>query len=628
MSFFQPGLVARAALCAAGLSLSCPPLFAQGDAVQQQIVVTANRVGVPVAQALADIVVIDDTVLREAAGRTLEEVLRERAGVQLSRTGPPGQTAGVFIRGASMSNVVVLIDGVRVGSATLGQAALESLGLAAIERIEVLRGPGSALYGADAVGGVIQVFTRRAGAAPRAQAALHVGGYGSNEGNVGASGKFGSVDAALTLSREASDSVSALNPGDAFNNFNPDRDGFTRRTASAQLGGQFLPGQRLGVQLLDSRLRSQYDAAEFAPPDFLPDPSPDFRNRLHTRTLAVTHRADSLPGGLRSELALSESRDELDSGGNTIDRFDTRRRQLSWQPSIALGTATLVGVLEASRTQVRSSSFGADVRRSTNNALGFSAFGPWGSHRWQVDLRRDDHDVYGGQTTGKLGYAWQAGAAWTLRAAAGTAFRAPSFNELYFPDFGVETIRPERARSVEAGVAFREGATTAQLTAYDNRVRDLIGFEADPAACPPGYAFGCARNIDRARLRGVSAEAGSRLGALSWRVAAEYLDARDRASGERLTRRARHSGSGEMAWDGGAWGVAAVLNGVGSRVEGGERQGAYELLDLRAHWSFATQWRLEAKLLNALDRRYEPVKDYGALGRQAWIGVRFDTAGF
>jgi vitamin B12 transporter len=618
---FRFALLAGASACAslAGAQ-SVPPA--------QQVVVTANRLGVPVAQALADIVVIDETVLRESAGRSLEELLRERAGVQLSRTGPPGQTAGVFIRGASMSNVVVLIDGVRVGSATLGQAALESLSLAAIERVEVLRGPGSALYGPDAVGGVVQIFTRRAGNAPRAQAALHVGGYGSNEASVGASGRFGALDAALTLSREASDSVSALNPGDAFGNFNPDRDGFSRRTASAQLGWQLLPQQRLGLQLLDSRLRSHYDAAEFAPPNFLPDPSPDFRNRLDTRTVALTHRAEVLPGGLRSELALSESRDELDSGGNTIDRFDTRRRQLSWQPSVALGTATLVGVLEATRTQVRSSSFGAEARRSANNALGLSAFGPWGAHRWQVDLRRDDHDVYGGQTTGKLGYAWQPSAAWTLRTAAGTAFRAPSFNELYFPGFGVESIRPERARSLEAGVAFREGATTAQLTAYDNRVRDLIGYEGDPSACPPGYAFGCARNINRARLRGLSAEAGSRLGALSWRVAAEYLDARDRASGERLARRARHSGSGEVAWDGGAWGVAAVLNGVGNREEGGALQGAYELLDLRAHWSFASQWRLEAKLLNALDRRYEPVKDYGALGRQAWIGVRFDSAGF
>ncbi len=177
-------------------------------------VVTANRVGVPLNQVLADVVVIDESVLRDGAGRSIEELLREHAGVQLSRTGPPGQSAGVFIRGASMSNVVVLIDGVRVGSATLGQAALESLGLGAIERFEVLRGPGSALYGADAVGGVIHIFTRRGGdAAPRAQAALHVGGYGSSEASVGLSRRFGTVDAARTLAREASDSVCGVGRG-------------------------------------------------------------------------------------------------------------------------------------------------------------------------------------------------------------------------------------------------------------------------------------------------------------------------------------------------------------------------------------------------------------------------------
>jgi vitamin B12 transporter len=593
----------------------------------QQVVVTANRVPVPLSQVLADVVVIDEAQLRNAAGSSIEDVLRDFAGVQLSRTGPPGQSAGIFIRGASMANTVVLIDGVRIGSATLGQAALEALGLGAIERIEILRGPGSSLYGADAVGGVVQVFTKRGQrGAPRVQGAVHAGRYGSSEVQGSVSGVVGDFDLALSASREASDSVSAVaNPADALGRYNPDADGFSRGSVSAQLGYVVTPSQRIGLRLLDTRLRSQFDSAEFLPPNFLPDPSPDFRNRLNTKLVALTHSATA-SAGWRSELTLAESRDELASGANTIDRFDTRRRQLTWQPSVELASnITFVGLIERNEVRVLASSFGADARRSSNTALGISAIGRIDVHRWQVDLRHDDHDVYGAQTTGKLGYAWQAAPQWTLRAAAGTAFRAPSFNELYFPGFGVETIQPERARSVEVGTAWQGDGWSAQATAFDNRVSDLIGYQPDPAACPAGYTFGCAANVSRARLRGTSLSAQGVEGAWRWRIGAELLDAKDRNTGARLVRRAAYTGNATLGYDASPWGAQATVNAVGARPEGGAQLAAYQLLDLGAHWQLASSWRLEAKLLNAFDKRYEPAQDYGALGRQAWIGVRFDS---
>lgn len=610
------------------LPAATPAQTTDPTSAAQQVVVIANRVPVPLSQVLADVIVIDEAQLRNAAGSTVEDLLRDMAGVQLSRNGGPGQSAGIFIRGASMANTVVLIDGVRIGSATLGQAALEALGLGAIERIEVLRGPGSSLYGADAVGGVVQVFTRRGQrGAPRFHASLSAGRYRSGEAQAGASAVLGDVDVALSLSREASDGVSAVaNPADAFGRYNPDADGFSRGSVSAQVGYALTQTQRIGLRLLQTRLRSQFDSSEFGPPPTsTPDPSPDFRSRLKTKLAALTHSA-TIGGAWRSELMLAESRDELASGANVVDRFDTRRRQLSWQPSVELASeTTLVGLAERTELRVQSTSFGADARRSNNNALGVSAVGRIDVHRWQIDLRHDEHDVYGGQTTGKLAYAWQATPQWLLRAAAGTAFRAPSFNELYFPDFGVPGIRPERSRSVEVGVTWQGAGVSAQATGYDNRVRDLINFESDPAACPAGYAFGCAANIGRARLRGLSLSAQGAVDAWRWRVGAELLDAKDRGTGQRLTRRAAYSGNATLGYDAAPWGAHATINAVGARPEGGAQLAAYQLLDLGAHWQFASSWRFEAKLLNAFDRRYEPAKDYGALGRQAWIGVRFDS---
>jgi vitamin B12 transporter len=590
----------------------------------QQIVVTGNRVPVALSQLLSDVVVLDETVLRDAAGRSLDELLRDHAGLQLSRNGGPGQSTGLFVRGASMSNTVVLVDGVRIGSATLGQAALEGLSLAGIERIEVLRGVGSALYGADAVGGVIQIFTRQGKAdASRWQAAVHRGGYGSSQASASGSARWGAVDAAASVSRDASDGVSAVaSPGGAFGSYNPDADGFRRGSANAQLGLNLSASQRVGLQALESRLNSQYDATDLAG-----DSSPDFRNRLTTRTVALTHSVAEPALGFRSDLQWSQSDDDLRTGAVVVDRFNTQRDALSWQPNFRWGAATLTGVLETHRTDVRSTSFVGERRRSRNDALGASAFGTVDVHRWQIDLRRDKHDVYGSQTTGKLAYAWQAAPPVMLRASVGTAFRAPSFNELYFPSFGVESIRPERARSAELGMNLRGQRMQAQLTLYRNRVLDLVGYQSDPTACPPGYDFGCAANINRALLKGASASVTGHDGPWRWRAALEYLDARDSDSGSRLVRRARHNGSAELAYQAASWGAAASVTGVGNRLDGGSQLSAYELLDLSAHWQAMPQLRFEAKLLNALDRRYEPVKDYGALGRQAWLGLRYDTQG-
>ena len=626
---FRTQRALAALLCFGALTPATQAQSATPSTSAQQVVVTANRVPVPLSQVLSDVVVIDETQLRNAAGSSLEDLLRDFAGVQISRTGPPGQSAGIFIRGSSMSNSVVLIDGVRVGSATLGQAALEALGLGSIERIEILRGPGSSLYGADAVGGVVQIFTRRGqSGAPRVQASVHAGGYGSSEVRGGVSAVFGAFDVALSASREASDAVSAVaNPADPFGRYNPDADGFSRGSVTAQIGYAISPSQRIGLRLLDTKLRSQFDSAEYAPPTFAPDPSPDFRNRLNTKLVALTHTA-AVSAGWRSELTLAESRDELASGANTIDRFDTRRRQFTWQPSIELASqTTLVGLVERNEVRVQSSYFGPAARSSRNTALGASAMGLVGAHRWQVDLRRDDDDAYGAQATGKLGYAWQATPRWLLRAAVGTAFRAPSFNELYFPGYGVESIQPERARSVEVGASWQGDGLSAQATAFDNRVSDLIGYQPDPAACPPGYSFGCAVNVGQARLRGTSLAAQGASGAWRWRVGTEFLDAKDLGTGERLTRRAAFTGNAMLGYAAAQWGAHARINAVGARPEGGAQLAAYQLLDLGAHWQLASSWRLEAKLLNAFDKRYEPAKDYGALGRQAWVGVRFDSIG-
>lgn len=621
---FAPAAAALASLLACSTSV-----FSQDTAVAalSPVVVTATRTPTPLDRVIADVVVIDEEQLRDAAGSTVEDVLREHAGLQILRNGGPGQSVGFLVRGMSTNSTVVMIDGVRVGSATLGQAQLENLSVAQIERIEVLRGPGSSLYGADAMGGVIQIFTRRGTqGAPRVHATIAAGRYDSNEASGGVSGAIGAFDYALSLSREASDGISTIAaPGDTFGNYNPDRDGFRRRGGSAQLGYTPIEGHRIGLRWAESRLNAQYDSS-------FPDPaSADYRNKLDTRVVALDYNA-RITNGWRSDFTLAQNDDRLLSGGTEIDRFDTERRQLSWQNAWALAQGhNLVALVERLEETVISDSFDPSERKRNNNAVVLSYTGASEPHRWQVDVRHDRNSAYGNNTTAKIGYGLQLTKPWSVRASAGNAFRAPSFNELYFPGYGVLTIKPEKSRSVEIGTTWREDTWSVDASLYRNRVRDLIGYEPDRSFCPsdPSYDFGCARNIDSAHLKGASLSArGVAAGAWHWAAGVELLDATDDKTGTRLLRRAAHTANASLAYHAENWGARAAVQGVGKRPDIGGDLPAYELLDLSTHYVLARNWRVEAKLFNALDKRYEPVKNYGAPGRALWLVLSYDSQAF
>lgn len=617
---------ARSLVAVAALTAYAAPVSSQ--TVLGPIVVSGSREPQPLDRVTADVVVIDAERIRASSADSVEDLLRREAGVQVSRNGGPGQSASVFIRGAGSANTVVLIDGVRVGSATLGQVEFESLGLSQIDRIEVLRGPGSNLYGADAVGGVVQIFTKRGEAEPRVTARAAVGGYRSYDAQAGVSGAQGGFDYAASLGRERSRGVSALKPGDQFGNFNPDDDGFKRDTAQVKLGYTPAAGHRIGVNLVSSRLNAQFDASEFAPPTFTQDNTPDFRNKLNSDVVALDYRGVINPAWTTTTL-LSHDNDDLKSGGNTINRFRTRRDQITWQNALKLGTdQQLVLALEHLNEKVHSDSFVEDVQRD-NTAAVVGYTGGFGAHVVQADLRQDHNSAYGNNTTGRLGWSMAITGNVRVRALAGTTFRAPSFNELFFPGFGVGTVTAEKGRSIELGLTWRQDSSEASATVYRNRVRNMIGYETDATLCPadPAYAFGCARNIGRARLQGATLSGSTRMGGLRVTATLDVLDAKDLDTHQRLVRRAAHQENISADYDLGAWRVGAAVLSVGARPDGGAQLAAYQTLDLRARWRFNPQWQIEVKLLNATNRDVEPARDYQGLGRQAWIGVRYDGKG-
>jgi vitamin B12 transporter len=314
--------------------------------------------------------------------------------------------------------------------------------------------------------------------------------------------------------------------------------------------------------------------------------------------------------------------------------------QISW---LAAADQQLTLAVERVEESAQSTAYLADVSRD-NDAVVLAYAGAAGPVQINAEARHDSNSAYGGANTGRLGLRWPVTNAFSLRALGGTSFRAPSFNDLYYPNYGVPTLKPERGRSIEGGIDARfdpaalgatQGASpgaagaTAEvgLTLYRQELREMIAYESNPALCPPdpSYAFGCARNLQNARLQGVTLSFGGTWQGWSLRGTLDWLDTEDEATGERLPRRAAQQQSVALRWSGGAWEAGAELVHVGSRPDAGVTLPAETTLDLQVGWRFAPGWQLQARLANATDEDLQPARDYQGLGRQAWLVLRWES---
>ncbi len=271
-------------------------------------------------------VLVSRQMLEDSGLSSVDDALRRFAGLQLARNGGPGQSGGYFLRGVAAGGVVVLLDGVRIGSASLGQADFGAMDLAQIDHIEVVRGPVSGLYGADAVGGVVNLVTRRGKGAPRLQAHAALGGYRGREASMGVSGASGAIDYAASVGHEQNRGESAIRPGDRYGYYNPDRDGFKRTMGTVNVGVSPATGHRIGLTATEARLNAQYDSGRFDAATGLSDASPDFRRRAKTTSTALDYRGE-LSSRWITSAQLAHGVDDDRSGAVQPDHYRTTRNQ-------------------------------------------------------------------------------------------------------------------------------------------------------------------------------------------------------------------------------------------------------------------------------------------------------------
>lgn len=591
----------RLAALPLALAAACPS-FAQ--TALNETVVTATRTPTRSDSLVSEVIVVERQDIDKLAGRTLPEVLTRLANLQFSSNGGCGKVSNVYTRGTEARQTILLVDGVRYGSATAGTPVWESLPLDAIERIEVVKGPGSSLYGSDGVGGVIQIFTRKGREGFHPYATLSAGTQSYGKGTAGLSGGEGGFVYSVGVQAHSDGCFSATNPSVPFGNYNPDRDPFRQRAVHASAAWRLTPDWTLDGSLLHSDGVSHYDDG----------PGHDTQNNVRAQTLRAA-LGGSVTSGWKARLQASQSKDVSNAtvASSLPSDFQTTQNQLSWQNDVETPVGVALLGIERLEQRVDGSTAYA-VRQRTISSLFAGLSGEAGPHSWQFNLRRDRNSQFGGSTTGFAGYGFRITPAWRVHASHGTSFVAPSFNQLYFPNFGTPTLQPEKGRNTDVGVTWSEGGHTVKLVRFDNRIRGFIPSGPLPA------------NVPRARIEGWTLGYDATFGNLTLHASADAMEPRNELTGRKLPRRSDTQLTVGVDYATGPWKFGTSVVHAGDRFDDAAnsfRIAGYTAVDLYADFAVARDWSVSASVRNATDRDYQTVRGYNQPGRGVYLTLRW-----
>jgi vitamin B12 transporter len=560
------------------------------------LVVTATRT--PQADTAAPVSVIEQAELERAAANDIGDVLRFHSGFELGRNGGPGQSASVFMRGMDSNHSLILLNGVKLNPATIGGAALHNINPALLERIEIVKGPRSSLYGADAIGGVVQLFTRRGNSR---HFSLSGGETAQVSGGAGLKNDTGSLHADFAyLSADAQTRLDSPHTSEHDN-------------LSVNVGADWRMGE-VGLSVNHFQADGNTEYLDY----FLTPLDQEYLNSASAVSL------DFSPSNIwYSKVQLSMMQDEIEQNQSS-DFAHTRRTSLDWQNDIESGARLWTLGVTVNREDASSSIYGSSFD------TGIDSYGlfvqndmRFGRHHFTASLRYSEHEAFDGEITGSLDAAVLLRPGLEALANIGTAFRAPDATDR-FGYGGNPDLQPETAQHAEIGLRWQTDTQRVVATLFHTDVDDLITFHD-----PDGYLGPLdGRNVNLARSRNQGFEFSYRgqFDALTTRLQGIVQDPRNRDSDRQLARRAKAQISAGVDYRYGKTVWSADLLHSGKRKDSDFSEvemDAYTLLNLGAQWTFMKHWTLFAKLENALDEEYELASGYYTPRQAGWIGVRF-----
>lgn len=576
------------------------------------VVVTATRQAQRASEVLTDLSVIDAAEIRAAGpGATINDLLGRQPGIEITSKGGVGTDSAIFIRGSNNNHALVLVDGIRLGSTTTGYPAWGFIPLEQIERIEIIRGSCSSLYGSDAIGGVIQIFTKRGDGPLNAYGEASYGSWNTAALATGFSGSAEGWRYNFQLAHKESDSYTAIN-NPKNSSYNADKDGFAMTTSSGGLSYAPAQGHELGFSYLYSEGWNRYDsfpkAADYKQVQTLYGANVYTRNRL---TEAWTSTV---------KLGQSADRGRQYADGTPAGEIESRQTQAQWQNDIALPLGMALLAAEYTKQTV-SGTVDYDVRDRTINSYLAGWHGNLGNHRGQVNVRRDENSQFGGKSTGSLGYGYQLTRDWRANASYGTGFKAPTFNDLYWPGAGNPDLKPETSINREAAVHYETEQQHASLTYYRNVVSNLVEW------APNSSGLWFPANVAKAELSGWTLAYEGRVADFRLSGSLDLQDPEDSDRNTVLRYRAKKLAKFGVDRDFGPLTVGAEVLLSGHRyndVANTQELGGYGLLNLHASYRVARDWSVFARANNVFDKDYVLVSNYTTPGFNAFVGVRYN----
>jgi len=570
------------------------------------LVVTATRTAIPLASLLAQATIITREEIESSGVISLVDLLQRLAGVEIRATGGPGQPSSVFLRGANSTHTLVLVDGLRLGSSTAGTAAFENIALDTIERIEIVKGPRSGLYGADAIGGVIQIFTRRTNKAT-GEASVSAGTNETRRANATLNTIVGDTTVSVAAGDARIDAGSASNPRVGNFIFNKDRDAYQNSNGKLGIQHRFSENDQLTFDLWQSRGKTRFDSGASTLDTF----------NAQTLTGVALKSENQLASIWFSRVVIGQTVDDIAITSQFPGKFKTSQNQLSWQNDVTLSEALVSVGIEQREEKVASTTNYTTKSRRTDSAF-VSATQKYDQFLFAANIRRDSESQFGQRNTGGASVGWQVSATQLIYTSAANAFRAPSFNDLYFPGFSNSLLRPEKSRSSELGWRLTLPRVRANIALFDNRIENLIAFD---------FVTSRPQNVQRARIRGTEMSLDTTAFGINWRAQLTLQTPKNADSGRQLRSRATTFGSASASQTVGnvTWRIDTVSSAArfdSANESPTSRMSGYTLLNASLNYRFNRQLQIEVAGNNLTDRRYELARGYNQLERQFLVNIR------
>jgi len=616
-------------------------VFADNELKTSDVFVTATRTPISKNNVIADVTTISSEDIERAGSSSLPELLQRQPGIEISNLGGTGKVSTIGIRGTSATHSIVLVDGIRLSAATTGFSAIEHIPLSQIEKIEIVRGPASSLYGQDAIGGVIQIFTKKGVDGFKPYVDIGYGSYNTSNFKSGVRAGNNQTTYAINFAAMNTDGFSAFvpNPANAANSKNLDKDGYKNYSLSSSLSHKINQDYEIDLQYFLSKGKNQFDNP-FA--NLSPLFHGNYRNEIKLETYAANIKGQ-INKIWQSSIKLSQSTDKyLDLQKNNLvtfldedgvnDLYKTTQDQLSWQNNIALPRGSITLLYDFLKQRIKTTDLYEKTQRTNHGVMvGYSLIED--KHNFQTNFRKDFNSAYDDAITGNIGYAYSINSNWTVSSSYGTAFVSPSFNFLYSLSspwaFGNPNLKPEKSKNIEGSVRYRDDSGSMSLTMFQNKIDDLIIYDGDNAV---QFSRTNTRNINEALIKGFTISGDQFFGHFQIKGSATGQSAKNEDTDKYLPRRASLIGNISLNYYIGHWNIGVEETFSGNRFDNATNTvnlSGYALTNLVADYKINDKLKLNLRLNNVFDKDYSLAAEGSALkyqtpGRSLFTSLRYD----